>query len=54
MDGAYWQRSKHGGIFRGPSLLILNHTMIEPTTLQTVLELAMMAFLGILAFILWE
>ena len=29
-------------------------TMIEPTTIQTILELAMLAFLGTLAFILWD
>jgi hypothetical protein len=51
-----WQlRSKHGGMLRRPSLLTLNHTnMIEITTLQTLLELAMMLFLGALALILWE
>jgi hypothetical protein len=42
-------------MLRRPSLLTLNHTtMIEITTLQTLLELAMMLFLGALALILWE
>ena len=54
MAGAYWQRSKHGGMLRRPSLLTLNHTMIELTTLQTVLEIGMLAFLAGLALILWE
>lgn len=51
---SYLLRSKHGGMLRPPSLLTLNHTMIELTTLQTVLEIGMLAFLGALAFILWE
>ena len=50
-----WQlRIEHGGMLRPPSLSTLNHTMIELTTIQTILELGMLAFLGTLAFILWE
>jgi hypothetical protein len=41
-------------MLRRPSLLTLNHHMIELTTIQTVLELGMLAFLGALAFVLWE
>jgi hypothetical protein len=29
-------------------------TMIEPTTIQTLLEVGMLAFLGTLAMLLWD
>jgi hypothetical protein len=31
-----------------------NQTMIDPTTLQTILEIGMVCFLGALALILWD
>lgn len=44
-----------GGRFGVPPFQPLTTTnMIEPTTLQTALEIGMLAFLGALAFILWE
>jgi drug/metabolite transporter (DMT)-like permease len=42
------------GIFPSPFQPSPNHTMIEPSTIQTLLEVAMLAFLGTLAILLWD
>jgi hypothetical protein len=42
------------GIFPSPLQFLSTITMIDPTTIQTLLEVGMLAFLGTLAILLCE
>jgi hypothetical protein len=42
------------GIFPSPFQFLSTTTMIEPSTIQTLLEVGLLAFLGTLAMLLWD